>query len=401
MKLSRKVVATVSALALTLGVATATQAEAVDTQTAKTISPDENLWGKLRPITKDDARNVVRKTEPEAWYSLIDGNKVKAFNVFSPSMGREIPVAVIPAKDANGKPVQGAPIIYLLNGAGGAEQGNDWLTYAKTQQYFEKQGVNVVIPMEGAFSYYADWATTPKVNGPDQYYRGPQKWETFLAKELPGPIERELGADSRRAIVGFSMSGTPALVIPSHYPGFYTAAASFSGCAATSSPAANFFARLTVNRGSGTPEEMWGPAGGEYNRYNDALVNAEKLRDTKLYISGASGLAAETDMPGYLKSKIDKNDQNRATKELAASAGAATLIVEGGVIEAAINSCNHDFKAKMDRINGSQNVNYKLRNAGTHSWPQWREDYKLSWEETIAPAFGMKANPSVHVDRGA
>ena len=143
------------------------------------------------------------------------------------------------------------------------------------------------------------------------YFQGPQKWETFLTKELPGPIEDHLDADSRRAVVGFSMSGTSALVLPTKVPGFYDAAASFSGCAATSSPAGYNFARLTVNRGAGaqanyqtvTPEQMWGPMGGEYNRANDALVNAEKLRGTELYVSTATGLASENDMVSTLVGK--------------------------------------------------------------------------------------------------
>lgn len=215
--------------------------------------------------------------------------------------------------------------------------------------------------MEGAFSYYTDWLNTPNA----KYFRGPQKWETFLTKELPGPIENRLGADSRRAVVGFSMSGTSALVLPTKVPGFYDAAASFSGCAATSSPAGYNFARLTVNRGAGsaanyqtvTPEQMWGPMGGPYNRANDALVNADKLRGTNLYVSTATGLASENDMVSTLVGK--------GAQVPAASANAMVLQVEGGVIEAAINTCNHDLKAKLNSLNIP--AHYEFRNVGTHS----------------------------------
>ena len=102
------------------------------------------------------------------------------------------------------------------------------------------------------------------------------------------------------------MSGTSSMVLPAHNPGFYDAAASFSGCPATSSPHAYTYARLTVNRGGNptfqdvTPERMWGPMGGEYNRYNDALINAEQLRGTALYFSSATGLAGRSDQVSYL-----------------------------------------------------------------------------------------------------
>lgn len=325
---------------------------------------------------------AVTTGRPQSWVQQVDHRTVLSYLVHSPSMNRDIPVAVVPATNPQGQRVAGAPIIYLLNGAGGAEQDQDWLRMAPVKEFFAGKGVNVVIPQAGAFSYYTDWLDT-SMNTP--YLKGPQKWETFLTKELPGPIERALNADSRRAIVGFSMSGTPALVLPEHNPGFYDAAASFSGCAATASPHAYNFARLTVNRAGGsdfrtvTPEMMWGPMGGPYNVWNDGLANAEKLRGTKLYISSASGLAGRPDQVSYLI--------GQGAPELVAQIGAAQLQVEGGVIEAAINTCNHDLRAKLESLNIP--AHYEFRNVGTHSWPYWREDLERSWFTTIKPAFGM------------
>lgn len=333
-----------------------------------------------------DARSnppmVVPTGLPQEWTQQVDHKTVLSYKVYSPSMNRDIPVAVVPATNAQGNRVAGAPIIYLLNGAGGAEQNQDWLKMAPVKDFFAGKGVNVVIPMEGAFSYYTDWVDQSTNTN---YLRGPQKWETFLTKELPGPIERTLNADNRRAIVGFSMSGTTSLVLPQHNPGFYNAAASFSGCASTSSPQGYNFARLTVNRGGYsnfktiTPEMMWGPMGGPYNRWNDALLNAERLRGTALYISSATGLAGRPDQVTHLV--------GQGAPEAVAHAAAATLQIEGGVIEAAINQCTHDLRAKLTALNIP--ATYELRNVGTHSWPYWREDLEKSWFTTIAPAFGL------------
>lgn len=243
MKLLRSVLAIAAATSIALGAAPAVTANAAPVTAAQAAG--RTPVGTVKNWNAHPAPLAISTKETAKWVSHIDHKKVWAFWVSSPSMGRDIPVAVIPARNAQGQLVKNAPTIYLLNGAGGAEQNNDWLTYAETQKFYERKGVNVVIPMEGAFSYYTDWLHTPKA----AYFRGPQKWETFLTKELPGPMEKRLGADGRRAIVGFSMSGTSSIVLPAHNPGFYDAAASFSGCPATSSPHAYTYARLTVNRG--------------------------------------------------------------------------------------------------------------------------------------------------------
>ncbi|MCT1555028.1 alpha/beta hydrolase [Corynebacterium sanguinis] len=383
MNLKRSVLAATAALSLALGAAPLTPAANAADVTPEQVA-DGATVGEVKPWDVNaDPPLVVSTKKPQDWIKQVDNKSVLAYKVSSPSMERDIPVAVIPATDANGEHVNNAPTIYLLNGAGGAEQNADWLKMYKTRDFFTGKGVNVVIPQAGAFTYYTDWLDE---NVQSPYISGPQKWETFLTKELPGPIEDTLKADNRRAIVGFSMSGTSALVLPARNPGFYDAAASFSGCAATSSPHAYNFARVTINRASGTgdfktvtPEQMWGPMGGEYNRDNDALLNADKLRGTALYISTATGLAGQSDQVGYLI--------GQGAPAPAASVGATTLQVEGGVIEAAINKCSHDLRAKLEHLNIP--ATYEFRNAGTHSWPYWREDIQKSWYSTIAPAFGM------------
>lgn len=296
-----------------------------------------------------------------AWYKKFgNDNRVMKLQATSPAMnGRVVPLAVIPAGEAN------RPTIYLLNGAGGAEQDMDWTVMSQVVDFYSKLKVNVVIPQAGAFSFYTDWNQTPNGN----YLKGPQKWETFMTKELPGPIERHLQANNKRAVAGMSMSATSALLFAQHNPGFYDAVGSFAGCAATSDPVSYEFLRLTVNRGGAQPEQMWGRQGSATNRYNDALLNATKLRGTKLYISSATGLAGKTDMPSYYTAQGMDPAQ--------AIAGSATLQIEGGAIEAAVNYCTHNLKAKLDANNIP--ADYNFRKVGTHSWPGWREDIEKSW----------------------
>ncbi|QPK83440.1 esterase family protein [Corynebacterium qintianiae] len=383
MNLKRSVLAATAALTIALGAAPIAPSADAATVTASQVAGSTPVGEVKAWDARTNPPLTVSGGKPQSWTKQVDHENVLSYKVYSPSMDKDIPVAVIPATNPAGERVANAPTIYLLNGAGGAEQDSDWLKMYTTRDFYKGKGVNVVIPQAGAFTYYTDWVDE---NVKSPYINGPQKWETFLTKELPGPIEKTLGADNRRAIVGFSMSGTSSLVLPTHNPGFYDAAASFSGCAATSSWHGYNFARLTVNRASGTadfktvtPEQMWGPMGGDYNRWNDALLNADKLRGTALYISTATGLAGRPDQVGYLV--------GQGAPEVVASVGAAQLQVEGGVIEAAINKCSHDLRAKLEHDDIP--ATYEFRNAGTHSWPYWRDDIEKSWFSTIAPAFGM------------
>ena len=265
------------------------------------------------------------------------GNHVKVMTATSAAMGgREVPLAVI-SPDGNFEKKR--PTLYLLNGAGGAEQGMDWITATAKRDvnpeqegvqdmvdFYTSKDVNVVIPQAGAFSYYTDWVSTPDAG----YLKGPQKWETFLTKELPGALEDHIGGNGKRGIAGMSMAATSSLLLAEHNPGFYNAVGSFSGCAAS-----------------------------EYNVYNDALVNAtpKNLGPSETYVSVNSGLGGANDW---------------------GAKGSSTLIVEGGVIEAAMSSCTHDLKAKMD--SQGMKADWNFRNTGTHSWPGWRDDIFSSWK---------------------
>ena len=294
------------------------------------------------------------------------GNHVKALTATSAAMGgREVPLAVI---TPDGNFDKQRPTLYLLNGAGGAEQGMDWLTATANHDidpeaegvqdmvdFYTSKDVNLVIPQAGAFSYYTDWVSSPNSG----YLKGPQKWETFLTKELPGALEEHIGGNGKRAIAGMSMSATSSLLLAEHNPGFYNAVGSFSGCASTSRPLPRLYTQLTVNRGGGSADQMWGAMGSEYNVYNDALVNANpnNLGKSETYVSVNSGLGGANDW---------------------GVPGSSTLIVEGGVIEAAMNSCTHDLKAKMD--SQGMKADWNFRNTGTHSWPGWRDDIFSSWK---------------------
>lgn len=450
MKFLRTLTTTSTAVALTLGLATAPLAQADDKMAPVAAADAATRWNvdsldqvdrsqlsvikqydDVLPfmaekglITKDgngyvrDANDAIKMTvtpKNEKWRWLADvyrsKGKVKFMTATSPSMNnREVPLAVI---TPTGNFDAARPTIYLLNGAGGAEQGMDWLYMTNGEKgktnlidFYKSKNVNVVVVEAGAFSYYTDWYNSPHPDDTVEtrtYLPGPQRWETFLTKELPGPLEGEfkreqtsdgngnitnanINGNGQRAIAGMSMSATSSLLIAEHNPGFYNAVGSYSGCAATSTPMTNFYVGLTVNRANNaTPEQMWGPRGGEYNRFNDALINSNNLKGTHTYISSSTGLPGDHE---NLSSLAENNGGDLSS----AFKSSSTLVIEGGAIEAAMFDCTTQLKRKMDRE--GIDADWNFRATGTHSWPGWKEDIWKSWP-TYAAAFGQDASTEV------
>ncbi|KQB84450.1 alpha/beta hydrolase [Corynebacterium oculi] len=312
--------------------------------------------------------------EPEGsplWRKIVrqHGERVEEVSAFSPAMNRHVPLALIKADRPD------APTLYLLNGGDGGEGTANWVQQTDAIEFYLDKGINVVIPMAGKFSYYTDWIEDVDALG------GPQKWETFLTKELPGPVEGYLHANGQRAIAGMSMSATSSLLLAQHNPGFYDAVGSFSGCAETSTPLGYASVALTLDHNTlqGLSfEKMWGARGGEVNRYNDALVNADKLAGTQVYVSNGSGTAGENDMPNGPRFK-DYSDVQKAW-------AMTQTIGLGGIIEGGTNMCTHNLKAKMDSLNIPADFNF--HNTGTHSWGYWQQDLRASWP-TIARGLGV------------
>ncbi|OFT56937.1 hypothetical protein HMPREF3151_09620 [Corynebacterium sp. HMSC05H05] len=387
----------------TTPVTTTTELKVVDEETpAEDTEPAEEEQPEEHPNVKPlGEAPKTYKGEDQAWVRILARQRGnwdnEAIRVYSESMERDIPVAVFYATDENGERKENAPTVYLLNGAGGSEQDTDWVAqaYDELEKTYKDSGANVVIPMEGAFSYYVDWAAEPPVDTEtNPFFHGKQMWSTFLADELPQAVEPYMKADEEhRAAAGLSMAATSVLLLAEHNPGFYDAVGSFSGCAATSTPLPWKFLDLTVSRGAPnvmSPEYIFGERGSDYNRHYDALVNAADLKGTAVYLSTGTGLAGETDMTGYLKDRLINHygvDPDVASTR--ALTNAMTLQVEGGVIEAAMNACTHDLMVKM-RANDVEVTHAELRNVGTHSWASWRDDVKLSYEKVFKKALGLE-----------
>jgi S-formylglutathione hydrolase FrmB len=260
------------------------------------------------------------------------------------------------------------PVLYLLNGAGGGQDDASWQRRTDiVDGFLGDKNVNVIQPIGGKWSYYADWIN-------DDPHLGRNKWKTFFTEELPPLVDSALGTNGVHAIAGLSTSGTSVLNLAIAKPGLYKAVAAYSGCAQTSDPVGRQFVKLTVETwGGGDVTNMYGPDGASAWAANDPYLHADQLRGLGLYISSGNGL------PG----SYDTMDNPYA---LPGAGGLANQLLIGGAIEAGTNYCTHNLKAKLDSLGIP--ATYNFRSSGTHSWGYWRDDFVSSWP-VLARGLGL------------
>ncbi|MDI9915347.1 alpha/beta hydrolase family protein [Rhodococcus sp. IEGM 1379] len=277
--------------------------------------------------------------------------------VYSAAMDKVIRLEVIRPEDTS----VSRPTLYLLNGAGGGEDGGvdaaTWQTKTDVTDFFADKNVNVVTPIGGAYSYYTDWQQPDPVLGLN-------KWTTFLTEELPPIVDATLGTTGVNAIAGLSMAGTSVLNLAESAPSLYRAVGAFSGCAETSTQPGQSYVTFVVSARGGNANNMWGPPSDPAWIAHDPVVNAEKLRGINLYISNGSG------MPG----PHDTLDDPQVNGDIGTL---ANQVIVGGAIEAGTNQCTQQLAERLSSLGIPATVDF--RPTGTHSWGYWQDDLHNSW----------------------
>lgn len=261
--------------------------------------------------------------------------------VFSPAMGREIPVTVLLPADRS----RPRGTLYLLDGNSGQAESNSWSDPDKgnVAALFANENINVVLPVGGTGTLYTDWI------GEHPEF-GIVKWETFLTRELPQALEPYLGASGDRAIGGISSGAQGAVMVAQRNPGFYRAVAAYSGCYFTEGVAGTTLTDLTVIGSGGSSQLMWGPAGGPQWKAHDIFANAARLRGTSVYLSSGSGLPG----PGE----------------------GIPMPPTAMALEAGSNLCTDQLTAAL-RTNGVPVIR-SAQPVGMHLWPFWRSELTRS-----------------------
>lgn len=226
------------------------------------------------------------------------------------------------------------PVLYLLHGVG---DGYDhWASPKRGDVANVARGFpGIVVMPEGARGWYANWWRGGARGGP--------AWERYHLEELVPLVERRLRIRRGRrwhAIAGFSMGGAGATFYASQRPGYFGAAATFSGAVSIQRP--EWPAALDTQGASHT--EIFGDPEAQrfYWTGHNPTALVRNLRHTRVYATVGDGV------PG---SPIE-----------AVNVGAA-------VAEAELHAHNEDFAAAAR--DAGVDITYRPRQ-GVHDWPYWR-----------------------------
>ncbi|CAM3139424.1 alpha/beta hydrolase-fold protein [Prescottella defluvii] len=282
--------------------------------------------------------------------------------VNSPSMGVPIQVQLLLARDWNAKPDAKFPAVYMLDGMRARDDENGWTLDTDAEAFFADKNVNVVLPIGGNSSFYADWL--------DQNNGHNYQWETFLTKELPPILEGQWRTTQTRGAVGLSMGGTSAMMLAARNQGFFKFAGSLSGILATTTlgmPQAISFA--IAEAGGFDSDAMWGNPTNDAWAAHDPYLLADQLEGVSLYISSGSGTTGPYDQPSGIP-------------------GISTNYAGMG-LEILSRLTSQTFTTKLRKLNIPATVNY--RPSGTHSWPYWEFELHQLWPQ-LANALGVEVD---------
>lgn len=279
--------------------------------------------------------------------------------VYSPAMDETIQVQMLLARDYHAQPDWTFPALYLLDGLRARNDQSGWMLETDARSFFEDKNVNVVMPVGGQSSFYADWLYPDN----DTNYQ----WETFLTKELPPILHNDYRVNENKGVLGLSMGGTAAMFLPARNRGMFQFAGSLSGYLSTTSygmPRAIRAAMLDA--GGFNADAMWGPPDNSLWDEHDPMQLASKLKGVSLYVSAGTGAQGDHDRPGLVPG-IPEN-----------SAGMA--------LEVLSRLTTQNFDARLKDLKIPATVRY--RNTGTHSWPYWQSELHAAWPQ-IAEALNV------------
>ncbi|MQY26913.1 Diacylglycerol acyltransferase/mycolyltransferase Ag85B [Nocardia sp. RB56] len=292
------------------------------------------------------------------------------FWVDSPVMG-PIKSRIFRAADGNT-----SRVVYALDGMRAREDISGWEAETNVAAALTAANINVVMPVGGQSSFYADWNAAssflglPPVAGssgsasgsssgsgglqvlaagPGKSYR--YDWESFITRDLRNALRDRLGfSTSRNGVFGLSMGGSAAVTLAAYHPDQFSYAGSYSGYLNVSAPGMREALRAAmIDAGGYNIDSMAPPWGPQWLRM-DPFVFAPRLKtnNTRLWISAGSGLPGAADGPTF-----------------------ATVNAMG--LEGLALANTRAFQVRMVTL-GAGNVTYDFPNIGVHNWRYWESE---------------------------
>ncbi|MFQ6325648.1 alpha/beta hydrolase [Nocardia sp. CWNU-33] len=292
-----------------------------------------------------------------------------AFDFWVDSGMGPIKTRVLRAADGNTNRV-----VYVLDGMRAREDLNGWEIETNIAEMLASNNINVVMPVGGQSSWYADWnapseffgvpagagsssgsgAMNVLSGGPGKSYR--YQWESFLTDNLRRALRDRLGFNpNRNGVFGLSTGGSAALTLAAYHPDQFSFAGSFSGYLNNSAPGMREVIRAgMIDAGGYNVDSMAPPWGPQWLRM-DPFVFAPRLigNGTRLWIAAGSGRPGATDTPSF-----------------------NTLTGMGLESLALINT--RAFQVRMAAL-GASNAVYSFPEFGIHAWNNWQDEvYRMT-----------------------
>ncbi|WP_067857845.1 alpha/beta hydrolase [Nocardia shimofusensis] len=269
-------------------------------------------------------------------------------------------------------------VVYALDGMRARNDLSGWEIDTEVARELTKWNINVVMPVGGMSSFYADWNAPSTILGigggssgsasasssgsgaMQMLAGGPGKstrytWESFLTNNLRWALRDRLGFNpNRNGVFGLSMGGSAALTLAAYHPDQFGYAASYSGYLNVSAPGMREALRVAmIDAGGYNIDSMAPPWGPQWLRM-DPFVFAPRLKanNTRLWVSAGSGLPAAQDGLSF-----------------------GTLNAMG--LEALALANTRAFQVRMATL-GANNVTYDFPAVGVHNWRYWEtEVYRM------------------------
>jgi S-formylglutathione hydrolase FrmB len=311
------------------------------------------------PMAAEAAEAATRlSVRPPAGAVSVNGSRVVKqywlnareldLTVKSVGLAMEVKVRVLLPKGWSPGARRTWPIVYALHG------GNDhfisWTRSSQLATVAAEWDVMVAMPEGGASGSYTNWYNNGNYGLPE--------WETFHTEEVPQILQNAYHAGGDRAVLGLSSGGMGAMNYAERHPGLFSYVASYSGFLSTRSPGMPAML-MYVNSGQGfDPFRIWGvPYIDDDNwRQHDPFYMLPNLRGTRtgIYISsGTTGDAGPLDNP------------NKAPWDI------------GYISERVVGATNERWLAYADFL-GVPVISH-LYGDGSHTWPYWNREMKISW----------------------
>ncbi|GAA5047221.1 alpha/beta hydrolase [Nocardia callitridis] len=268
-------------------------------------------------------------------------------------------------------------VVYALDGMRARYELNGWENDTEIVRELTAANMNVVMPVGGPSSFYADW------NAPSNFFglgssgssgsssgsansgsgllsgsAGPgkettYKWETFITENLRYALRDQLGFNPNgNGVFGLSMGGSAALTLAAHHPDQFRYAGSYSGYLNISAPGMREALRVAMLDAGGFNIDAMAPPWGPQWFYMDPFVFAPQLKanGTRLWISAGSGLPTGVDGPSF-------------------------DTVNAMALEALALANTRAFQVRMASL-GANNVTYDFPAAGIHNWVYWADEVR-------------------------